>query len=122
MKFVIVITLVFHFFLGVLHSYSQVVEVKYSTYWQQRASLFAMLPDGKREILFLGDSITDGGEWQELFNNKKVKNRGISGDITDGVLDRLGEVISARPGKSLYLFNIPSSTRVNRSSAETGAL
>lgn len=36
----------------------------------------------------LGDSITDEGEWSELWG-EVVQNRGISGDTTSGVLDRL---------------------------------
>jgi len=40
------------------------------------------------EIMMLGDSITDEGEWSELWG-KVVQNRGISGDTTSGVLDRL---------------------------------
>ena len=30
-------------------------------------------------VVFMGNSITDGCEWAELFNNRHVKNRGISG-------------------------------------------
>lgn len=57
-------------------------ERKYSTYYYQRASLFEQLPTSSDDILFIGNSITDGGEWSELFQNPHVKNRGISGDTT----------------------------------------
>src|SRR5690606_35153306 len=60
----------------------------------------------KKEIVFLGNSITDGGEWIELFNNKHCKNRGISGDVTEGVLFRLDEVTRSKPAKIFLLIGI----------------
>jgi hypothetical protein len=56
-------------------------ERKYSTFYEQRATLFEELPVTSKDIIFLGNSITNGCEWAELFQNKNVKNRGISGDI-----------------------------------------
>jgi len=79
---------------------------RFSTYYHQRKSLFEELPNTKNEIIFLGNSITDGGEWIELFNNKKVRNRGISGDITDGVLYRLDEVTESKPKKVFLLIGV----------------
>lgn len=79
---------------------------RFSTYYEQRKSLFEVLPDTKGEIIFLGNSITDGGEWAELFGNKKVKNRGISGDKTDGVLFRLDEVTKSKPKMVFLLIGI----------------
>ena len=49
----------------------------FSTYYHQRVSLFRTLPQTKGDIIFLGNSITDGGEWGEMFADLKVKNRGI---------------------------------------------
>lgn len=53
---------------------------KYSTYYYQRATLFEQLPVSADDILFVGNSITDGGEWSELFNNPHVKT-GESAEI-----------------------------------------
>ncbi|MDQ3279044.1 MAG: hypothetical protein M3Q06_12005, partial [Bacteroidota bacterium] len=69
----------------------------FSTYYHQRVTHFKSLPKTTGDILFLGNSITDGGEWSELFNDVKVKNRGISGDVTAGVLNRLAEVAQRKP-------------------------
>src|SRR5699024_7028471 len=60
----------------------------YSAYYYHRKNLFELLPNEKKEIIFLGDSITDGNEWAEYFGSQRIKNRGISGDVTDGVLYR----------------------------------
>lgn len=54
----------------------------------------------------LGNSITDGGEWSELLGDAHVKNRGISGDTTDGVLERLGTITRGRPAKVFLLIGI----------------
>lgn len=59
-----------------------------------------------KDIIFLGNSITNGGEWSELLNNKHVKNRGISGDICMGVYDRLDAVLKGKPAKIFLLIGI----------------
>lgn len=79
---------------------------KYSTYYYQRATLFEQLPVSADDILFVGNSITDGGEWSELFNNPHVKNRGISGDTTEGVYDRLSVLLKGQPAQIFLLIGI----------------
>ena len=64
------------------------------------------MPDTPNEIIMLGNSITDGCEWSELFQNSNIKNRGISGDITEGVLYRLDEVTRSKPAKVFLLIGI----------------
>lgn len=78
----------------------------YSTFYYQRATLFEELPVTSKDIIFLGNSITNGGEWGELFQNKHVKNRGISGDRTDGVYDRLDPILKGKPAKIFLLIGI----------------
>ncbi len=86
-------------------------ENKFGTYYNQRRTLFEKLPDTPHEIIFLGNSITDGSEWVELFANLRVKNRGISGDTTDGVLFRLNEVTRSKPDKVFLLIGINDLSR-----------
>ncbi len=83
----------------------------FSTYYNQKRTLFEQLPDAKREIIFLGNSITDGCEWAELLQNQRIKNRGISGDTTDGVLYRLKEVTSSSPEKVFLMIGINDLSR-----------
>lgn len=83
----------------------------FGTYYNQRLSLFEILPDTKGEIIFLGNSITDGAEWSELLGSSKVKNRGISGDVTEGVLFRLNEVTRSRPRMVFLLIGINDLSR-----------
>jgi len=77
-----------------------------TTYYNQKVSVFRLLPDTPGEIIFLGNSITDIGEWAELWQNPNVKNRGISGDNTFGVLARLDEVLSSKPRMVFVMIGI----------------
>lgn len=81
-------------------------ERKHSTFYEQRASLFEVLPTDPQDIIFLGNSITNGCEWGELFQDIRIKNRGISGDITTGVYDRLDPILKGRPAKLFLLIGI----------------
>jgi lysophospholipase L1-like esterase len=67
---------------------------------------FRAFPPGKKDIVFLGNSITFWGDWGERFKKLKIKNQGIPGDITFGVLDRIHEVISGKPSKVFILIGI----------------
>lgn len=86
-------------------------ERKYSTFYEQRATLFEELPVTSKDIIFLGNSITNGSEWAELFQNKNVKNRGISGDICMGVYDRLDPIVKGKPAKIFLLIGINNVSR-----------
>ena len=95
---------VLFFFTGLAMVAAQ--EGKHSTYYMQRKTLFERLPNSLTDIIFLGDSITDGGEWVELFGDVRMKNRGISGDVTWGVLDRLTEVTEGKPAKIFLMIGV----------------
>ncbi|MBM0650628.1 sialate O-acetylesterase [Capnocytophaga genosp. AHN8471] len=84
---------------------------KYSTFYVQRASLFSKLPITSKDIVFIGNSITNGAEWNELFPRKQVKNRGISGDTSEGVYDRLEPVVKGKPAKIFILIGINDISR-----------
>lgn len=79
---------------------------KYSTFYEQRATLFEELPIREGDIVFLGNSITNGCEWSELFENERVKNRGISGDVSMGVYERLDPITKGKPAKIFLLIGI----------------
>jgi len=78
----------------------------FSTYYHQRWTLFKSLPQTKDDIIFLGNSITDGGEWNELFKDIHIKNRGISGDISAGVIKRIDEVTNRKPAKVFLMIGV----------------
>lgn len=78
----------------------------HSKFYQQRTSLFEELPAKSSDIIFLGNSITNGGEWSELFQDCRVKNRGISADWTLGVYDRLDDVLRGTPAKIFLMIGV----------------
>ena len=63
-------------------------------------------PDTSNEIVFLGNSITSVGKWQTLIPNKTVINKGLSGDLTKGILSRLPKIISKKPGKIFIMIGV----------------
>ena len=73
---------------------------------------FRSFPKSKKDIIFLGNSITTYTDWNELLGITTAKNRGIPGDMTFGVLDRLDDVIAGKPAKIFILIGIND---VNRS-------
>ena len=72
-------------------------------YHYQRTSMFDALKIGKKDIVFIGNSITNGCEWAELFNNRHVKNRGINADKSFDVLARIGQIVEGHP-KRVFLM------------------
>jgi len=86
-------------------------EHKFSPFYYHKVSHFRTLPNTKDEIIFLGNSITDYCEWSEMFQNSRIKNRGISGDVTDGVLERLDEVTESNPSKIFIMIGINDLSR-----------
>ena len=76
----------------------------YTPYYHQRASHFATLPIDSDDIVILGNSLTDNGRWEEMFNNPNIKNRGIIGDNVQGVSDRVDFVTKGHPRKIFLLI------------------
>ncbi|WP_188929502.1 GDSL-type esterase/lipase family protein [Puia dinghuensis] len=68
-------------------------------HYAQRLKVFAAEPLVMGRLVFLGNSITELGDWKKLTGDSTAVNRGIAADNSFGVLDRLGEVIARRPRK-----------------------
>jgi len=73
-------------------------------HYEQRADFFRFTPVKPGDIVFLGDSITAGGCWDELFPGLPVKNRGINADDTLGVLNRLDAILYYSPAAIFLLI------------------
>ena len=77
-----------------------------TSHYQLKTNLFDKLPKSAYEIIFLGDSLTEQGEWVELLGNPHLKNRGISGDTTKGILKRLDKIVESHPLKIFLMIGI----------------
>ena len=67
-----------------------------------RAAMFHGMTDERRDVVMLGDSLTQRGEWWELLG-RPVANRGISSDTVADVAARLDDVEALEP-RVLFLL------------------
>lgn len=80
-------------------------DVKYDTiryakeYYQKRVGAFNDEKVTEYKIIFLGNSLTQFGDWGRLLDDSTVINRGIAGDNTYGVLARLTDIVIRKPQK-----------------------
>jgi len=79
---------------------------KYTELYYQRASLFDALPVDSSSIVMLGNSLTHGCEWHELFNMPNVLNRGINGDVVQGIFERITPIVNGHPAKIFLLSGV----------------
>ena len=66
-------------------------------HYQHRVALFNSLKIKQGSKVFIGDSITEQCIWNELFDDNRLINRGIRGDITEKVLNRLDFLDGTKP-------------------------
>ncbi|MBL5825437.1 GDSL-type esterase/lipase family protein [Serratia fonticola] len=48
-------------------------------------------------VLMVGDSLTDNARWDDIFPSTEIVNRGIAGDTTQGLLERIDDVTNVKP-------------------------
>ena len=88
--------------------YTQAQERKeYDTdHYRERIAYFGQNPIGENKIVFLGNSLTEGGQWDKYFPEAAPVNRGISGDNTEGMLNRIDEIAGSYPAQLFILAGI----------------
>lgn len=105
-------------FLGLcMTGYAQPVPgKKYSDQYRTRYAEFEKeRPVNSADIVFLGNSLTQGGKWNEYFEATQealaakgggIRNRGIIGDDAPGIYDRLNQILPGRPAKIFLLVGV----------------
>jgi lysophospholipase L1-like esterase len=73
---------------------------------RSKTSHLKTLPIQEGKIIMLGNSITAEGEWNELMQNADIINRGVIGDGTGDILERLDPIIAAKPRKIFLLIGV----------------
>lgn len=92
---------------GKLAAQSEPVDSSYANnYYVERTKFFELLHPAPKPVVFLGNSITEAGPWSEVLPGINVINRGISGDNSWGVLNRLNQVIATKPSKIFLLIGV----------------
>ena len=66
-------------------------------HYRERIEAFRVEEAHRGGIVMLGNSITEFGDWKRLLGDAGAVNRGIAGDNTFGMLERLSDVIGLRP-------------------------
>ncbi|MBQ7192182.1 MAG: hypothetical protein IJS00_04845 [Paludibacteraceae bacterium] len=72
--------------------------------------------DYKADIVFFGNSLTEGGEWQKQFPDVKIVNSGYIGDDLKGMMRRVCQIKHLQPKKIFIMAGINGLK--NRTSAE----
>ena len=100
--------------------------IKYNTepfaieYHKIRLSGFRSEKFEKNKNVFAGCSMVEFGHWQELLEDETIINRGILGDNSFGLLDRIDDIIKLQPA-NLYIIigindiasNVPGNITLN---------
>ena len=74
--------------------------------YYHRTSFFEQHGQNDYDLVFIGDSLTAKAEWEDLFPTMKIANRGIGGDTTEGVLNRLNSICSTNASKAFVMIGL----------------
>lgn len=81
-------------------------------YYKRKAVFDRERPIGENDIVFLGNSLTEGGKWETYFPEVEAKlqkkgagirNRGIVGDTFGGIDARLDQILPGHPKTIFFL-------------------
>ncbi len=75
------------------------------TYYFHRKSFLENLTEPSK-IVMIGDSLTDIADWNKMFPEIKISNQGISGDITEGILNRVETICKTNAKQGFLLIGI----------------
>ena len=94
--------------IGLIRSESESLTLTRYTYINYRQMAIHSLVNGNAgfEIVMLGDSITEWGDWNALLNRVDVANFGIGGDTASYLKYRLFDVYLANPNKCFLMIGI----------------
>ncbi len=73
-------------------------------HYRERTRMFSTYARLNGGVAFVGDSITEGGDWAALFPGVDTRNYGIGGDRAEGLLVRYGQVVDAKPARIMLLI------------------
>jgi len=74
--------------------------------YTEKMEIFNKMPIRKHAIVFVGNSLTDAGRWNDIAPELPILNRGISGDISFGVVARLDEILRHQPKKIFLMIGV----------------
>lgn len=78
----------------------------HNDYYDTRRAVYEQESVPQGSVIFLGDSITEQGWWNMLFKSRNIVNRGIGGDNTFGIIDRLPQTLESAPSRIFLLAGV----------------
>ena len=79
--------------------------MRYAAQSKPRNTLFeAFSPPS--EVVMIGDSLTADGPWNEIFPQVRIANRGIGGDRTIDILQRMDPIFAVHPQKAFLMVGL----------------
>ena len=92
------------------HSYPEISPAHHN-----RVSQFNSLPKNTHSVMFLGNSITRRGPWEELLPFLRTTNRGVGGDVLRGMYNRMDDIVEDNPTAIFLMGGINDITNPNKS-------
>lgn len=75
-----------------------------NSHYKSRVSFFRENTRNNYDLVFVGDSITERSIWSDIFPNVAIANRGINGDITSGVINRMDTIVNTHARKAFIMI------------------
>jgi lysophospholipase L1-like esterase len=77
-----------------------------AAHYMHKKSFFEEFGQHDYEVVFIGDSISESAQWEDLFPALKIANRGIAGDTSEGVLERIDSILATNAKKAFIMIGI----------------
>lgn len=95
----------------------------YEAHVKRRAAEIDAAPVLRGGVLFVGDSITEGGgDWSERFPGVATANHGVGGDTTGAVMARMDQVARGTPERVFLMIGTNDFGGASAEDAAEGAL
>ena len=72
--------------------------------YERQVSVFDTFPLQQGDVVFVGDTLVAGAPVGEMFPRSVVRNRGIIGDTSEGVLGRIDQILAPGPGAIVLMI------------------
>ncbi len=72
-------------------------------YYLSKRNVEEGTPVTRRNIVMLGNSLTERGFWSEYFQGQRLLNRGIGGDCISGMIARAEPIVAGQP-KAVFIM------------------
>jgi lysophospholipase L1-like esterase len=77
-----------------------------SPFYATRSAAFDAGYISNKSIIMIGDSLIHNAEWHEYFYNNNVLNRGMGGDTSYGLANRINDYAKHKPHKIFIMIGI----------------